>query len=61
MFTAIFTVELVLRVMALGFVLHRYSYLRDPWNWLDFIVVLFSFADPIRLSHTYSASADTWR
>jgi len=31
----------------MGFVVHRNSYLRDPWNWLDFIVVLigiFEFA-----------------
>jgi hypothetical protein len=38
----VFTAELVIRVVALGFALHKYSYLRDPWNWLDLIVVLFS-------------------
>lgn len=38
-FTLIFVVEFVIKVIAMGFVVHRNSYLRDPWNWLDFIVV----------------------
>ena len=42
-FTVVFTVEMVMRIVALGFFLHRYSYLRDAWNWLDFIVVILSF------------------
>ena len=38
-FLAIFTVELVLKVVAMGFLLHRHSYLRDVWCQLDFVVV----------------------
>ena len=34
---------MMLKIFALGFVLHRHAYLRDYWNWLDFIVVIFSF------------------
>jgi hypothetical protein len=38
-FTVIFVVEFVIKVIAMGFIFHRNSYLRDPWNWLDFTVV----------------------
>ena len=35
----IFTLEMVFKVVAFGFVSHREAYLRDPWNQLDFVVV----------------------
>ena len=47
-----FTVEMMLRVIALGFVLHKYSYLRDAWNWLDFLIVIISF-----VSHLFAVHA----
>ena len=37
---AIFCLEALLKVIALGFVLHSDSYLRNGWNVLDFIVVV---------------------
>jgi hypothetical protein len=39
-FTAIFTFECVLKIVEMGFIVHENSYLRDPWNWLDFFVVV---------------------
>jgi hypothetical protein len=30
---------MIIKVIAKGFLLHRYSYLRSPWNWLDFVVI----------------------
>ena len=39
-FLGIFTVEASLKILALGFVLHRGSYLRNAWNIMDFIVVV---------------------
>ena len=39
-FQAAFTVEMVTKIIALGFVLHPYSYLRSTWNVIDFVVVL---------------------
>eukprot|EP00755_Sulcionema_specki_P009052 Sspe_Gene.42602::Locus_20697_Transcript_1_1_Confidence_1.000_Length_2533::g.42602::m.42602 len=41
-FTIIFTVEMLIKVVALGFVAHRGAYLRTGWNVLDFIIVLAS-------------------
>ena len=38
-FTITFTLEAVIKIMAMGFAVHKNSYLRDPWNWLDFLVV----------------------
>ena len=32
--------EMVIKVIAKGFILNNYTYLRNPWNWLDFIVIL---------------------
>ncbi|XP_046418463.1 voltage-dependent calcium channel type A subunit alpha-1 isoform X5 [Neodiprion lecontei] len=39
-FLAIFCVEASLKILALGFVLHRGSYLRNVWNIMDFFVVI---------------------
>ena len=39
-FQVVFTVELVIKVGALGLALHEGAYLRDAWNWIDFVVVL---------------------
>lgn len=39
-FLTIFSIEMVLKIIAMGFVMRPYSYLRDPWNILDFLVVI---------------------
>ena len=39
LFTAIYTFESATKVMGRGFVLTKFTYLRDAWNWLDFIVI----------------------
>lgn len=39
-FLLIFCVEASLKILALGFVLHRGSYLRNIWNIMDFFVVV---------------------
>ena len=40
---------MVIKVLAKGFILNNYTYLRNPWNWLDFLVIssgyLTSFID----------------
>lgn len=32
-----------LKVLARGFILDQFSYLRDPWNWLDFSVIIMAY------------------
>lgn len=44
-FSLIFIAECVLKIVGMGFVFHKSSYLRDPWNILDFFVVCASFLD----------------
>ena len=39
-FLGIFCVEALLKIVALGFVLHTGSYLRNGWNIMDFVVVV---------------------
>ena len=38
-FTAIYTFESATKVMGRGFILEPFTYLRDAWNCLDFIVI----------------------
>lgn len=38
-FTITFTLEAIIKILAMGFAMHKNSYMRDPWNWLDFLVV----------------------
>lgn len=39
-FTAIYTFESLVKILARGFCLHAFTFLRDPWNWLDFSVII---------------------
>lgn len=36
---------MLLKILALGFVMHRDSYLRSPWNIMDFVVVTSALAE----------------
>lgn len=36
----IFSLECFLKIISQGCVMHENSYLRDPWNWIDFAVVI---------------------
>ncbi|XP_028398945.1 sodium channel protein 60E-like isoform X2 [Dendronephthya gigantea] len=42
-FAALYTMEMILKIIGKGFCLHKFAYLRDPWNWLDFIVVILGY------------------
>ena len=39
-FLGIYTMEMVIKCVARGFILNNYTYLRNPWNWLDFTVIV---------------------
>lgn len=39
-FLALYTVEMVLKILGLGFILNPEAYLRDWWNVLDFVIVI---------------------
>ena len=42
-FLTIYTIEMILKILAFGFVLNKDSYLRDSWNVLDFVVVVTAY------------------
>ncbi|KAL9871761.1 sodium voltage-gated channel paralytic isoform 9-T19 [Glossina fuscipes fuscipes] len=42
-FTGIYTFESAVKVMARGFILSPFTYLRDAWNWLDFVVIALAY------------------
>ena len=53
-FTVLFTIEMVMKVIALGFVLGDKAYLKDAWNWIDFIVVLAAYTQFIPNADQYT-------
>ena len=38
-FMVVFTVEMCTRILSMGFILHKNSYMRNMWNIMDFFVV----------------------
>lgn len=42
-FAVIYTFEMSVKILARGFILHNFSYLRNSWNWLDFLVVMLGY------------------
>jgi hypothetical protein len=39
-FLALYTLEMVFKIVGLGFVFPKGSYLRDSWNILDFVIII---------------------
>jgi hypothetical protein len=42
-FLGLYTFEMVMKIMGLGFIFNKGAYLRDPWNILDFIIVMSAY------------------
>ncbi|KFP41174.1 Sodium channel protein type 5 subunit alpha, partial [Chlamydotis macqueenii] len=42
-FTGIYTFESLIKILARGFCLNEFTFLRDPWNWLDFSVITMAY------------------
>ena len=45
MFNVSFIIEMVVKLISMGFVMDEGSYLRESWNQLDFFIVMSSIAD----------------
>ncbi|XP_039379416.1 sodium channel protein type 5 subunit alpha-like isoform X6 [Mauremys reevesii] len=43
-FTGIYTFEVLIKILARGFCLNEFTFLRDLWNWLDFSVIVLAYA-----------------
>ena len=46
-FNIIFILEMIFKLIAHGFIMDQYSYLRETWNQLDFFIVWASIADMV--------------
>ncbi|XP_066519405.1 sodium channel, voltage-gated, type I like, alpha b isoform X3 [Hoplias malabaricus] len=42
-FTGIYTFESLIKILARGFCVGHFTFLRDPWNWLDFSVIVMAY------------------
>ncbi|XP_068606315.1 sodium channel protein type 4 subunit alpha B [Brachionichthys hirsutus] len=42
-FTSIYTFEAGVKVLSRGFCIGAFTFLRDPWNWLDFMVISMAY------------------
>ncbi|CDQ62833.1 unnamed protein product [Oncorhynchus mykiss] len=42
-FTGIYTFEATIKVLSSGFCVGDFTYFRDPWNWLDFILISMTY------------------
>uniref|UniRef100_A0A8C5CVL6 Sodium channel protein n=1 Tax=Gadus morhua TaxID=8049 RepID=A0A8C5CVL6_GADMO len=42
-FTGIYTFEATVKVVARGFSIGPFTFLKDPWNWLDFMVISMAY------------------
>ncbi|XP_008940730.1 PREDICTED: sodium channel protein type 5 subunit alpha-like, partial [Merops nubicus] len=46
-FTGIYTFESLIKILARGFCLNEFTFLRDPWNWLDFTVIVMAYVGAV--------------
>jgi hypothetical protein len=42
-FLALYSIEMALKILGMGFLFNKGAYLRDPWNILDFIIVMSAY------------------
>jgi hypothetical protein len=54
-FNVIIYAEFLLKIIAMGFILGEGTYMSDPWNWIDFVVVASTFSE-LCLSLLYGGS-----
>ena len=47
LFLSLYTLEMLLKILGLGFIWNKGSYLRDPWNILDFVIVSLAYVQII--------------
>jgi hypothetical protein len=54
-FLCIYTTEMVLKIIAMGFFMREFTYLRDGWNILDFSVVMLGWVSILVNSNKISS------
>lgn len=54
LFTALFSVECTMKIIAMGLFGEKGAYLMDPWNWMDFVVVFIGYVADVVVSESVS-------
>nr|KAF6335754.1 sodium voltage-gated channel alpha subunit 11 [Pipistrellus kuhlii] len=60
-FTGIYVFEALIKILARGFILDEFSFLRDPWNWLDSVVIATAFVPLLPFIKVNSISLSSLR
>lgn len=55
-FNLIFIFECLIKILSMGFIMNKGTYLRDSWNKLDFFIVIISMFDMQQLASKYISS-----
>jgi len=53
----IYTVEMCFKIVALGFILNKGSYMRDPWNIVDIVIIVTGYLPYIISGSSFNLSA----
>ena len=56
MFLSLYTIEMGLKIIGLGFLFNRGAYLRDAWNILDFVIVVTAYIPMILQGNSVNLS-----
>jgi hypothetical protein len=59
-FALIFVIEAIIKIIAKGLVFGKETYLRDPWNILDFIIVITRYYKNAILNKLYLVSQSSY-
>ncbi|XP_008940731.1 PREDICTED: sodium channel protein type 5 subunit alpha-like [Merops nubicus] len=54
-FTGIYTGEIMIKILARGFVWNEFTFLRDPWNCVDLVVILVMYVTLCNTTSKFSA------
>ena len=57
-FQALYTIEMVLKIMGLGFIFNRGAYMRDYFNVLDFFIVMSGYVSLLEDDRGSKSSTD---
>ncbi|XP_059674764.1 sodium channel protein type 5 subunit alpha [Gavia stellata] len=55
LFTGIYTGEILIKILARGFVWNEFTFLRDPWNCLDLVVIVVTYVTMCKSTGKVSA------
>ncbi|NXW52057.1 SCN9A protein, partial [Nyctiprogne leucopyga] len=55
LFTGIYTGEILIKILARGFVWNEFTFLRDPWNCLDLVVIVIMYVSMCKTMGKVSA------